>query len=48
VAAVSARIGPGVTVEPFTYLPPGTELPGKGAGRKRSDAGSPAGAPAGK
>jgi len=46
VVGMSARIGPGVTVEPFTYLPPGTELPGKG--RKRSDAGAPAGAPAGK
>ena len=48
VVGISARIGPGVTVEPFTYLPPGTELPGQGPGRKRSDAGAPAGAPAGK
>ena len=48
VVGVSARIGPGVTVEPFTYLPPGTELPGNGPGRKRSDAGAPASAPAGK
>jgi bifunctional UDP-N-acetylglucosamine pyrophosphorylase / glucosamine-1-phosphate N-acetyltransferase len=48
VVGMSARIGPGVTVEPFTYLPPGTELPGKGHGRKRSDAGAPASAPAGK
>ena len=48
VVGMSARIGPGVTVEPFTYLPPATELPGKGPGRKRSDAGAPASAPAGK
>jgi bifunctional UDP-N-acetylglucosamine pyrophosphorylase/glucosamine-1-phosphate N-acetyltransferase len=48
VVGMSARIGPGVTVEPFTYLPPGTELPGQGPGRKRSDAGAPATAPAGK
>src|SRR5215471_2487066 len=48
VVGMSARIGPGVTVEPFTYLPPGTELPGKGRGRNRSDAGAPASAPAGK
>ena len=48
VVGISARIGPGVTVEPFTYLPPGTELPGQGPGRKRSDAGASAGAPAGK
>jgi bifunctional UDP-N-acetylglucosamine pyrophosphorylase/glucosamine-1-phosphate N-acetyltransferase len=48
VVGTSARIGPGVTVAPFTYLPPGTELPGKGPGRKRSDAGAPASAPTGK
>jgi bifunctional UDP-N-acetylglucosamine pyrophosphorylase / glucosamine-1-phosphate N-acetyltransferase len=48
VVGMSARIGPGVTVEPFTYLPPGTELPGERRGRKRSDAGAPASAPAGK
>ena len=48
VVGMSARIGPGVTVAPFTYLPPGTELPGKGPGRNRSDAGAPASAPAGK
>jgi bifunctional UDP-N-acetylglucosamine pyrophosphorylase/glucosamine-1-phosphate N-acetyltransferase len=48
VVGMSARIGPGVTVEPFTYLPPGTELPGKAPGRKRSDAGAAASAPAGK
>ena len=48
VVGMSARIGPGVTVEPFTYLPPGTELPGEGPGLKRSDAGALAGAPAGK
>jgi bifunctional UDP-N-acetylglucosamine pyrophosphorylase/glucosamine-1-phosphate N-acetyltransferase len=48
VVGMSASIGPGVTVEPFTYLPPGTELPGKGPGRKRSDAGAPASAHAGK
>jgi bifunctional UDP-N-acetylglucosamine pyrophosphorylase/glucosamine-1-phosphate N-acetyltransferase len=28
----AARIGPGVTVAPFTYLPPGTDLPGRGPG----------------
>jgi bifunctional UDP-N-acetylglucosamine pyrophosphorylase/glucosamine-1-phosphate N-acetyltransferase len=48
VVGISARIGPGVTVEPFTYLPPGTELPGKGPGQKRSDAGASASEPAGK
>jgi bifunctional UDP-N-acetylglucosamine pyrophosphorylase / glucosamine-1-phosphate N-acetyltransferase len=48
VVGMSARIGPGVTVAPFTYLSPGTELPGKGPGRKRSDAGAPASAPTGK
>jgi len=48
VVGVSAKIGPGVTVEPFTYLPPGTELPGKRPGPKRSGAGPPASAPAGK
>jgi bifunctional UDP-N-acetylglucosamine pyrophosphorylase/glucosamine-1-phosphate N-acetyltransferase len=46
VVSMSARIGPGVTVEPFTYLPPGTELPGEGRRRKRSDASAPASAPA--
>jgi bifunctional UDP-N-acetylglucosamine pyrophosphorylase/glucosamine-1-phosphate N-acetyltransferase len=48
VVGVSARIGPGVTVEPFTYLPPGTELPARAAGRQGSAAGRPArkGAPA--
>ena len=48
VVGMSARIGPGVTVAPFTYLPPGTELPGKGPGQKRSDAGASASEPAGK
>jgi bifunctional UDP-N-acetylglucosamine pyrophosphorylase/glucosamine-1-phosphate N-acetyltransferase len=48
VVGMSARIGPGVTVEPFTYLPPGTELPGEEPGLKRSDAAAPASAPAGK
>ena len=46
VVGISARIGPGVTVEPFTYLPPGTELPGEGRGRKWSDAGAPGSVPA--
>ena len=48
VVGTSARIGPGVAVEPFTYLPPGTELPGKRPGLKRSNVGAPASAPAGK
>jgi len=48
VVGMSARIGPGAAVEPFTYLPPGTELPGNGPGRKWSDAGAPTGVPAGK
>jgi bifunctional UDP-N-acetylglucosamine pyrophosphorylase / glucosamine-1-phosphate N-acetyltransferase len=48
VVGVSAKVGPGVTVEPFTYLAPGTELPGRRAGRQRSGAGAPARAPAGK
>ncbi len=48
VVGVSAKVGPGVTVEPFTYLPPGTELPGRRPGRQRSGAGAPASVPAGK
>jgi hypothetical protein len=37
---VSARVGPGVTVDPFTYLAPGTELPARQPGRRpRSGAG---------
>jgi bifunctional UDP-N-acetylglucosamine pyrophosphorylase / glucosamine-1-phosphate N-acetyltransferase len=40
---VSARIGPGVTVEPFSYLPPGTELGIGPPGRRGSEAGRAAG-----
>jgi bifunctional UDP-N-acetylglucosamine pyrophosphorylase / glucosamine-1-phosphate N-acetyltransferase len=39
VAGVSAKVGPGVTVAPFTYLAPGTELPAGKPGRPRSGAG---------
>jgi len=39
VVGVSARIGPGITVDPFTYLAPGTELPAGKPGRPRSGAG---------
>ena len=43
VVGVSARVGPGVTVAPFTYLAPGTELPGRQPGRRpRSGAGTAA------
>jgi bifunctional UDP-N-acetylglucosamine pyrophosphorylase / glucosamine-1-phosphate N-acetyltransferase len=43
VVGVSARVGPGVTVDPFTYLAPGTELPAAKPGRRpRSGAGSAA------
>jgi bifunctional UDP-N-acetylglucosamine pyrophosphorylase/glucosamine-1-phosphate N-acetyltransferase len=52
VVGVSASVGPGVTVDPFTYLPPGTELaagkparPPAGAARPaRARAAGPAGA----
>jgi bifunctional UDP-N-acetylglucosamine pyrophosphorylase / glucosamine-1-phosphate N-acetyltransferase len=33
VAGVSVRIGPGARVQPFTYLPPGTEYPGAAPGQ---------------
>ena len=39
VVGVSAKVGPGVTVAPFTYLAPGTELPAGKPGRPRSGAG---------
>jgi bifunctional UDP-N-acetylglucosamine pyrophosphorylase/glucosamine-1-phosphate N-acetyltransferase len=42
VVGVSARVGPGITVDPFTYLPPGTELAAGELGRPRSGAGGPA------
>jgi len=42
VVGVSARVGPGVTVDPFTYLAPGTELPASKPGRPRSGAAGPA------
>lgn len=43
VAGVSARVGPGVTVDPFTYLAPGTELlAGKPRRRPRTGAGGAA------
>jgi bifunctional UDP-N-acetylglucosamine pyrophosphorylase/glucosamine-1-phosphate N-acetyltransferase len=42
VVGVSAKVGPGVTVAPFTYLGPGTELPGSKSGRPGSGAGRPA------
>ena len=41
VVGVSARVGPGVTVDPFTYLAPGTELQAGEPGRPRSGAGLP-------
>jgi bifunctional UDP-N-acetylglucosamine pyrophosphorylase / glucosamine-1-phosphate N-acetyltransferase len=34
---VSAEIGPGAMVGPFTYLPPGTRIGGRAPGRQRSD-----------
>jgi len=40
---VSARIGPGTTVEPFSYLPPGTELGTGPRGRRGSGTGGAAG-----
>jgi len=43
VVGVSARIGPGVTVVPFTYLAPGTDLSAGSPGGRRSVAGRPAG-----
>jgi bifunctional UDP-N-acetylglucosamine pyrophosphorylase/glucosamine-1-phosphate N-acetyltransferase len=36
---VSAEIGPGATVAPFTYLPPGTRVAGRSAGRRDSGGG---------
>jgi bifunctional UDP-N-acetylglucosamine pyrophosphorylase/glucosamine-1-phosphate N-acetyltransferase len=42
VVGVSARVGPGVTVEPFTYLAPGTDLRAGERGRPPSGAGRPA------
>jgi bifunctional UDP-N-acetylglucosamine pyrophosphorylase / glucosamine-1-phosphate N-acetyltransferase len=39
VVGVSARVGPGITVDPFTYLAPGTELPAGKPGRPRGGAG---------
>jgi bifunctional UDP-N-acetylglucosamine pyrophosphorylase/glucosamine-1-phosphate N-acetyltransferase len=39
VVGVSARVGPGITVDPFTYLAPGTELPAGKPWRPRSGAG---------
>lgn len=42
VIGVSARVGPGVTVDPFTYLPPGTELTAGKPGRPRGGAAGPA------
>jgi len=42
VVGVSAKVGPGVTVDPFTYLAPGTELPASKPGRPRSGAAGPA------
>jgi len=41
VVGVSARVGPGITVDPFTYLAPGTELPPSKPGRPRGGAGGP-------
>jgi bifunctional UDP-N-acetylglucosamine pyrophosphorylase/glucosamine-1-phosphate N-acetyltransferase len=43
VVGVSARVGPGVTVDPFTYLPPGTELATGKPGRPPAGAPGPAG-----
>jgi len=42
VVGVSASVGAGVTVDPFTYLAPGTGLPAGKPGRSRSGAGRPA------
>ena len=42
VVGVSASVGAGVTVDPFTYLAPGTGLPASKPGRSRSGAGRPA------
>jgi bifunctional UDP-N-acetylglucosamine pyrophosphorylase/glucosamine-1-phosphate N-acetyltransferase len=42
VVGESASVGAGVTVEPFTYLAPGTGLPATKPGRSRSGAGRPA------
>jgi bifunctional UDP-N-acetylglucosamine pyrophosphorylase / glucosamine-1-phosphate N-acetyltransferase len=42
VVGVSASVGAGVTVDPFTYLAPGTALPATKPGRSRSGAGGPA------
>jgi bifunctional UDP-N-acetylglucosamine pyrophosphorylase/glucosamine-1-phosphate N-acetyltransferase len=39
VVGVSAKVGPGVTVAPFTYLAPGTELSAGKPGRPRSGVG---------
>ena len=43
VVGVSARVGPGVAVAPFTYLAPGTELPARKLRRPPGGAGRPAG-----
>jgi bifunctional UDP-N-acetylglucosamine pyrophosphorylase/glucosamine-1-phosphate N-acetyltransferase len=43
VVGVSASVGAGVTVDPFTYLAPGTGLPASKPGRSRRGAGRPAG-----
>jgi bifunctional UDP-N-acetylglucosamine pyrophosphorylase/glucosamine-1-phosphate N-acetyltransferase len=42
VVGVSAKVGPGVTVDPFTYLGPGTELPPSKPARPRRGASGPA------
>ena len=42
VVGVSASVGAGVTVDPFTYLAPGTGLPAGKPGRPRRGAGRPA------
>jgi bifunctional UDP-N-acetylglucosamine pyrophosphorylase/glucosamine-1-phosphate N-acetyltransferase len=42
VVGASASVGAGVTVDPFTYLAPGTGLPASKAGRSRPAAGRPA------
>ena len=42
VVGVSASVGAGVTVDPFTYLAPGTGLPAGRPGRSRRGAGRPA------
>jgi bifunctional UDP-N-acetylglucosamine pyrophosphorylase/glucosamine-1-phosphate N-acetyltransferase len=38
---VSAEIGPGATVAPFTYLPPGSRLGAQAPGRSAADSGRP-------